>query len=90
MNDTIIVGLITGAVSLAICLINNHFQNKRQSQKYDETINLIDYKLTELSKRADKHNNVIERTFKIEEHEAVIDEKLKVINHRIDNLEGSV
>ena len=34
-----------------------------------------------------KHNQVIERTFRLEEHEAVVDEKIKVINHRIEDLE---
>ena len=87
MTETIIAALITGSIALAVCLINNYFQNKTNQEKYNETIALIDYKLTELSKRVDKHNNVIERTYKIEEHESVIDEKLKVINHRLHDLE---
>ena len=48
---------------------------------------MIDYKLTELTKRVDKHNNVIERTYKLEELTALQEEKIKVANHRIDNLE---
>ena len=87
MTETIIAAIITGIIALAVCLINNHYQNKRNQEKHNETIALIDYKLTELSKRVDKHNNVIERTYKIEEHESVIDEKLKVINHRLHDLE---
>ena len=85
--ETIIAAVITGIVAIAVCVINNHFQNKATQQQHDKTIALIDYKLSELTKRVDKHNNVIERTYKLEEHESVLDEKIKVINHRIHDLE---
>ncbi len=49
---------------------------------------MLDYKLSELTKRVDKHNNVIERTYRLEEQAAVLDEKIKVANHRIEDLEG--
>lgn len=87
MTETIIAAVITGIVAIAVCVINNYFQNKATQQQHDKTIALIDYKLTELTKRVDKHNNVIERTYKLEEHESVLDEKIKVINHRIHDLE---
>ena len=48
---------------------------------------LIKYRIQELEKRVDKHNNVIERMYKLEENEAVQDEKIRVINHRISDLE---
>lgn len=48
---------------------------------------LIAYRLEQLEKKVDKHNSVIERTFKLEETEAVQNEQIKVINHRIDDLE---
>lgn len=51
-------------------------------------IKLITYRLEQLEKKVEKHNNVIERVYKIEQHEAVIDEKLDVANHRIEDLEG--
>lgn len=35
----------------------------------------------------DKHNTVIERTYKLEETQAVIQEQIKVVNHRIGDLE---
>lgn len=49
---------------------------------------LTNYRIEQLEKKVDKHNGVIERVFKIEEHEAVIDEKIDVANHRIDDLES--
>ena len=45
------------------------------------------YRLEQLEKKVDKHNSVIERTFKLEQCQALYDEKLKVANHRIDDLE---
>jgi len=45
------------------------------------------YRIEQLEKKVDKHNNVIERVFKLEEHDAVVDEQIKAANHRIDDLE---
>lgn len=41
---------------------------------------LMAYRIEQLEKRVDKHNSVIERTF-------VLEEQMKVANHRIDDLE---
>ena len=35
----------------------------------------------------EKHNNLITRTYELEQGFAVMDEKVKVANHRIDDLE---
>lgn len=45
------------------------------------------YRIEQLEKKVDKHNTVIERTFKLEEVNSLQDEKIKVINHRLDDLE---
>ena len=37
---------------------------------------LTNYQINELKKRVDKHNNVIERTFKLEEHSKYVDERI--------------
>jgi len=49
---------------------------------------LTNYRIGQLEKKVDKHNTVIERTFKLEEGQAVIQEQIKVVNHRIADLEG--
>lgn len=46
------------------------------------------YRIEQLEKKVEKHNNLIERTFKIEEGVAILDEKIRVANHRIDDLES--
>ena len=45
------------------------------------------YRIEQLEKKVDKHNGVVERVYKLEQHEAVLDEKIAVANHRIDDLE---
>lgn len=49
---------------------------------------LMAYRIEQLEKKVDKHNNLIERTYRLEESTALIEEKIKVANHRIDDLES--
>ncbi len=79
--EAIITAAITGAVTLTVCLINNSYQRK-------QIISLLEYKIEELTKKVEKHNNVIERTFLLEQKEAVQEEQIKVINHRLQDLES--
>ena len=48
---------------------------------------LTNYRIEQLEKKVDKHNTVIERTFKLEEAQAVLTEQIKVANRRIEDLE---
>lgn len=45
------------------------------------------YRIEQLEKKVEKHNNVIERVYKLEQEKAVVDEKITVANHRISDLE---
>lgn len=78
--ETIISSCISAAVTLLVCLISNHSQNEK-------TRALMEYKLEELTKRVDKHNNVVERTYSLEQKAVVQEEQIKVANHRISDLE---
>lgn len=80
--ETIISACISAGVTLLVCMINNHGQQEK-------TRALLEYKLEELTKRVDKHNNVIERTYKLEKAMEVHEEKIRVANHRINDLERS-
>lgn len=73
-------GIIVGVLSLIGTLAGTYFANRKSSA-------LIAYRLELLEKKVDKHNSVVERTFKLEEQAAVIEEKIKVANHRIEDLE---
>lgn len=70
MDSTVIVALITLAGS-ALGTLGGIFVNSK----------LTSYRIEQLEKKVDKHNNVIERVFLLEKHEAVLDEK-------IEHLEG--
>lgn len=48
---------------------------------------LTTYRIEQLEKKVDKHNTVIDRTYKLEQEYAVLDEKIRVANHRIEDLE---
>lgn len=82
--------IITGIVAIVVCMINNYFQQQSVKEQNDKTIAMIDYKLSELTKRVDKHNNTVERTYCLEEQMALQEEKMKVANHRIEDLERKV
>lgn len=52
---TIIGALISGAVSLAVA-----------AWQHNKSIALIEYRLGELEEKVDKHNNLVERMYKVE------------------------
>lgn len=83
MNES----LIAAGETLLVCLINNHYQQKQSDKKHDETISLIDYKLEQLTKKVDLHNNAVERLYEVEKRLGIDEEKIRVANHRIEDLE---
>lgn len=76
MSETIIVALLSLAGTLMGSLFGILAANK-----------LVVYRIEQLEKKVEKHNNVIERVYNLETDDAVIKEDLKVINHRIEDLE---
>lgn len=48
---------------------------------------LTNYRIEQLEKKVEKHNRVVERVYILEKNEAVMEEEIKVANHRIDDLE---
>ncbi len=45
-------------------------------------------KLNDLEKKQEKHNSVVERTYSNEKNISILEEKIAVANHRIDDLEA--
>lgn len=78
--ETIISSLISAGITLAVCIINNKSQA-------DKTRTLIEYRLMELEKKVEKHNNLIERTYKLEEQASRTLDEFKRVNHRLEHLE---
>lgn len=84
--------LISACAAILVCLINNYFVEKRHREKSDTDFEVLKATITEeirhLTKEVEKHNNVIERVYALETKADVFEEKMKVANHRIDDLEG--
>lgn len=80
MSEAIIIAIISPLISGGAAIIVGVLSSNK-------TKALIEYKLDELTKKVEKHNNVIERTYKLEELTALQEEKIKVANHRIEDLE---
>lgn len=76
MWATIAAALISAAAAILVSVI----QHRKSTA-------LIEYKVDELKKEVEKHNNLVERTFKLEKDIEVIRNDMKVANHRIDDLE---
>ena len=76
MIETIIVSLISLLGTLGGSFAGILTANK-----------LTNYRIEQLEKKVERHNSVIERVYLLEKHEAVVDEEIKVANHRIGDLE---
>ncbi len=48
---------------------------------------MITYRIEQLEGKVNKHNNLIDRTYNLEAQEKVLEEQMKVANHRISDLE---
>ena len=48
---------------------------------------LTQYRIEQLEKKVEKHNNMVERMYSLEKRVSINEEKIKVENHRIDDLE---
>lgn len=79
MSDSIIVALIGLAGSGIGSILGVLVSSK-----------LTIYRVEQLEKQMAKHNNLIERTYKLEERTELQEEKIKVANHRIDDLEAAI
>lgn len=90
MSDAVIVALIGLAGSGLGSVVGILVSSK-----------LTQYRLEQLEKKVQAHNNLIDRMYKaegrldgleqaLEEHEELSNEKIKVANHRIGDLEEAV
>lgn len=95
-----IAPLISGVVAVIVCVLNNNAAMKKADIEQDkklmeinasmqQSIAIISCKIDELDKKQAIHNSVIERVYKLENCASVMDEKMKVANNRIADLEHS-
>ncbi|MGO2545779.1 MAG: hypothetical protein ACTH7G_07225 [Leuconostoc mesenteroides] len=71
------VEFLTGVFSLIASLVGT-FGGIVTSTK------LTNYQINELKKQVDKHNSVIERTFKLEEHRKYVDKRIARLESEVD------
>ena len=76
MTEMVIVAII----SLIGTLGGSYFAQRK-------TTALVVYRLEQLEKKVEKHNTFDTRMKEVEKGQALHEEKLKVINHRLDDLE---
>lgn len=82
--ESIIVALITGGLSLLGVVITTRSNGRKVEQRVEQQLQIAqavtDTKLDELTREVRYHNNFAQRV-------PVLEEKMKVANHRIDDLE---
>lgn len=78
--DAIIVAIITSGLGLVGVVITNLFSSRRTEQKIATAQAVTDTKLEELTREVRLHNNFAQRV-------PVLEEQIKVANHRISDLE---
>ena len=82
--EQIIIALITAGLGLVGVMITNYFNNKSLSDKVTHQLEVAqavtDTKIEELTREVRMHNNFAQKI-------PVLEEKMSVANHRIDDLE---
>lgn len=76
MSGEVVVALIT-LLGSAIGTIGGIFATNKMTA----------YRIEQLEKKVDKHNQVVERMYEAEKNISVISEEIKNVNHRIEELE---
>ena len=76
MIATIISSCISGVVAIITCVIANR-----------KSTTLMQYKLEKLTEEVRTFNNVKLRTYDLEKNVAILEHQIKVVNHRIEDLE---
>lgn len=80
MSEAIIVALVTGGLSLLGIIYSSNKTAQAMDSKLDKQQAVMETKIDELTREVREHNNFAKRM-------PVVEEQIKVINHRIEDLE---
>nr|DAI08064.1 MAG TPA: hypothetical protein [Caudoviricetes sp.] len=80
MTEAIVVALITGGLALAGTVISVLASFRKTEQSIQSKQAVTEERITELTREVREHNNFAKRM-------PVVEEQVKVINHRIKDLE---
>ena len=86
--QTIIGAIISAAAAITVCIINANSQNKKILSELDKHNAVQSEQITQLKEQVHKHNNIIERTYKLEKDVAVLNNRESVSEHRLEDLEN--
>ena len=78
--EAIVVALITGGLSLLGVVITTASGNRKMQNQLEKSQAVTDTKLDELTREVREHNGFARRM-------PVVEEQIKVINHRLADLE---
>lgn len=87
MGAEIWVAIITSGLSLAGVIVTVIWGNKSNAKNTKQQTDVTLYRIDQLEEKVNKHNNLIERTYLIERRLEVDEEKIRVANNRIHDLE---
>ncbi len=81
MSEAIVVAIITGGMSLVGVIVTSLVTARKSENAIRVSQAVTDTKIQELTREVREHNNFAKRM-------PVVEEQIKVINHRIDDLEA--
>lgn len=81
MTEAIIVAIITGGLALVGTIYSGNKTAQNMNAKLDKQQAVTETKLEDLTREVREHNNFAKRV-------PVMEEQIKVINHRIEDLEA--
>ncbi len=76
-----ITSIIVACISMCGTLVGTYAGIRKANS-------LTNYRIQQLENKVNKHNSLIERTYKIEQRLAVLDNREKVSEHRLEDLEN--
>ena len=80
MTEGVIVAVITVVGAIIAAFIQGNLTASKLTSEFDKKLAVSETKVDELTREVREHNNFARRV-------PVIEEQIKVINHRIDDLE---
>lgn len=87
INAELFLGIIVNIVAIAYFAGIHSATQKSMQKNINDLKEHFQEKFEWLARKQDKHNNVIERVYCLEKNNSIQDEQIKVVNHRIEDLE---
>lgn len=91
---------LSAAAAIIVCIANNVHQSRMtrdflcfRIEKLEFEVNKLDgipQSVEQLKEEVRKHNEVIERTYILEKEMNLVEEQIKVANHRVEDLEDEI